>query len=173
MKGFGPAGITKARRRASSAAATCGWKALRSIAALTRRTVSGRTPGRLCRTRSTVARLTPASRAMSFSVSAVAVRVSAMAEGYRGVLRYATHFEAHDDVFGSGSHRAASAAHKVARQEQAVGILDIALERAAEHKTVRLVERMRGLEIIPGAGLEAEPLRATRAGLSDDVAEHL
>ena len=85
MNGFGPDGITKAKRRArpraSSAAATCGWNELRSIASLTRRTVSGRTPGRLCRTRSTVARLTPAWRAMSFSVSAVVVSVSAMAEG--------------------------------------------------------------------------------------------
>ena len=61
----------RARRRANSAAATWGPNALRSIASLTRRTVSGRTPARLWRTRSTVARLTPAWRAMSLSVRVV------------------------------------------------------------------------------------------------------
>ena len=73
MKTLEPSGITKAnlmlgRPRATSAAAREGRKSWRSIASRTRRAVSARTPLRPCRTRSSVARLTPASRAISFNV---------------------------------------------------------------------------------------------------------
>jgi hypothetical protein len=38
---------------------------------------------------------------------------------------------------------------------------------------MRPVERVRRLEIVPRAGLEAEPRHAARAGFRDDVAKHL
>src|SRR5882757_7692070 len=97
MYRFGPDGITKAKRRArpraNSAAATWGWNAFRSIVSLTRRTVSGRTPARLWRTRSTVARLTPALRAMSLRVKVVFASRFSIRLISRGDMRCATHFE--------------------------------------------------------------------------------
>lgn len=66
-----------------------------------------------------------------------------------------------------------SAGSETERQEQAVGILGIALERAAEDEAVCLVERMRRLEIVPRAGLKTEPPQAAHAGLGDGVTQHL